>query len=304
MNLWHKNNARSQIYIPRIILRPQGVISATKAWSVKTWISPVPNIGSLVILWTILGQLRPNNNYQIRLRGCSTRTVKLSAWWVLLLNQQIGPNLDMFIVNAELGAVWCYSSHICHHPFCYEYPTLTKYCLYTISIFQGARTVSESTLKAVTRFSLFIHFIAAYFISLLNHPLIHRATPSRWCVWRTDGKPHPTVVAEKLAEKKCSALPKLNNLPQPIPTKGQIFSTATGMIISRIPINSRMRDWNAKPTCLVILYSENLQFFYITCFRMNCWWWTLCVNPRSTIRDRWPYLNQREHDRSGWGQRR
>ena len=62
------------------------------------------------------GTVRLTATYHARLpEGTLT---KKYFWWVLLLHQNVGPQLDKFIHNAVLGGTWCHVSHKCHWAFC------------------------------------------------------------------------------------------------------------------------------------------------------------------------------------------
>lgn len=68
------------------------------------------------------GVIRPSTkNYKLRIRygENSPRIVQTYAWWILLLNQEEGSQLDKYISNLVLGGSWTETSHKCHWAFCF-----------------------------------------------------------------------------------------------------------------------------------------------------------------------------------------
>ena len=93
--------------------------------------------------------------------------VKSYAWWLLLLHQKEGSELDIFISDAVLGGSWTKVSHKCHWAFCFVVSHLEP----VMRIENSDRTVCKNRSRGNDGGCNALHSLHPYDHCLLDMPV-------------------------------------------------------------------------------------------------------------------------------------
>ena len=115
------------------------------------------------------GDIRPNIRYtwSYTLEQRTYTVVKSYAWWLLLLHQKEGSELDKFISDAVLGRSWTEVSHKCHWAFCFVVSHLEP----VMRIENSDRTVCKNRSRGKDGGCNALHSLHPYDHCLLDMPV-------------------------------------------------------------------------------------------------------------------------------------